>query len=414
MRMKFSLVVLLGLVASCAFASNSTPVVAYTFICNGNSSLDEGPCPNGANPGALIQGTDGNFYGTAQVSGGGGPNTGGGTVFSLTPAGKFTLLHTFVLGPDKNYPGGDVPGLITEGPDGKLYGTTLYGGVGGANGPDGYGVLYRVNRNGTGFRVIHEFCSETNCTDGAGGYALVNGTDGNLYGTTYYGGTNGGGTIFRVTPSTGAYEVVFNFDFLSTGEEPSALTVAPDGTFYGLSVNEAGRVIFHYTESTGNLTTGAVNFPLFNGLPSIPQTGLTFGPNGDVYGLYFIYGESGIGLFEVDLDGSNLQLFPFFNTIDGGGAPGGMILASDGNFWLPEYSGSTSYGDIIALSPDDGSLLQTLTPFSSKAAVGAFPAEIIETKDGILWGSTNDFGTYTTGHFAEGTVFSLNAGLPPR
>jgi uncharacterized repeat protein (TIGR03803 family) len=58
----------------------------------------------------------------------------GGTVFSLTPAGKFALLHTFAAGTKKNYPNGNLPGLVAEGSDGKIYGTTLFGGVGGCNG----------------------------------------------------------------------------------------------------------------------------------------------------------------------------------------------------------------------------------------------------------------------------------------
>lgn len=59
-------------------------------------------------------------------------------------------------------------------------------------------------------------------------------------------------------------------------------------------------------------------------------------------------------------------------------------------------------------------MLQTLTPFGSSAAIGAYPAEIIQVKNGMLWGSTFDFGKFAKDHFAEGTVFSLNAGLPPR
>ncbi len=141
---------------------------------------------------------------------------------------------------------------------------------------------------------------------------------------------------------------------------------------------------------------------------------LTFGPNGSLYGLYTVYGESGVGVFEVDVDGSNLQLFPFYNTIDGGGSPQSMMLASDGNFWVADYNGSSGYGDIISLSPTDGTLLQTFTPFSSTAAVGAYPAEVIQTSDGLLWGSTYVHGVASKGHFADGTVFNLNAGLPPR
>ena len=410
----------LVLFASSAFAANAQPVALYTFICTGNQLFRNGPCPQGGRPDSLIQGSDGNFYGAAQDSMEGSSSPTGGTVFSVTPTGKFTLLHTFSPGASKTYPNGNLPGLLTEGPDGKLYGDTLYGGNSGCNGYCGYGLLYRVNRNGTGFKIIHKFCSEANCADGLDGYAaLVLGTDGNLYGTTYYGGTGncspygGCGTIFRVTPSTGAYEVVYNFNFATTGENPSGLILAPDGTFYGSTASSLGELLFHYTEATGTLTTAVVNFPLINGLPARGSESL-FGPNGNLYGIYGIYGTSGLGIFEVQTDGSNLQLFPFYTTQDGGGQPDGLILASDGNFWMADITGDTGSGNIITISPTDGTLIQTLTPFGESAPVGAYPMELIQAKDGTLWGSTDSFGKATKGHFGDGTVFSLNVGLPPR
>jgi hypothetical protein len=174
-------------------------------------------------------------------------------------------------------------------------------------------------------------------------------------------------------------------------------------------------LLFHYTPSTGDLTTVALNFPTINGImPSAPVSGLIFGPNGNLYGLYQIYAEAGTGLFEVEPDGNNLQLFPLYDSISGGGSPDGLLLASDGNFWMANYYGSDSYGDIITLSPTDGSLLQTLAPFSTSSSVGAYPEELIQAKDGTLWGSTYEYGTASAGHFANGTVFSLNAGLPPQ
>jgi hypothetical protein len=143
---------------------------------------------------------------------------------------------------------------------------------------------------------------------------------------------------FRITPATGAYKVVFNFDYTSTGVFPSGLTIAPDGTFYGLASATTGEILFHYTPATGTFQSTALNFPLFNGLPSNPSSGLILGPNGNLYGLYHIYETDGLGVFEVrpvdSPDGSNLQLFPFYNTIDGGGSPDGLMLASDGNFWM--------------------------------------------------------------------------------
>jgi uncharacterized repeat protein (TIGR03803 family) len=417
MKGKFALASFFMLLAASAYAASPKPVVVFTFICT-STGLGSGSCPNGGRPDSLIQGSDGNFYGAAQDSMEGSSTPNGGTVFSVTPAGKFTLLHTFAAGTNKAYLNGNLPSFVAEGSDGKIYGTTLFGGIGGCNGYCGSGVLYRVSKTGTGFQVLNRFCSLSNCADGGGG-RIVPGIDGNLYGASFQGGTancgsfyQGCGTIFRVTPATGAYEVVFNFPG-SADEFPSSFIAASDGTFYGLDSGPQGQKLFHYTPATGTFQSVALNFPSPDGLPSIGES-LAIGANGNFYGLYHIYGESGEGLFEVQADGSNLQLFPFYTTRNGGGSPDGLLLATDGNFWVADYNGSTGYGDIITLSPSTGKLIQTLTPFGASGAVGAYPAEIIQAKDGTLWGSTYQGGNASSGHFGDGTVFNLNVGLPPK
>ncbi len=243
---------------------------------------------------------------------------------------------------------------------------------------------------------------------------MVAGTDGNLYGTISGNGTPDG-SIFKVTPSSGSYETVVTFNFPSGEGIPSGLTAAPDGTFYAIALGTIPTFLFHFTPSSGDLTTVTLNFPAFNTFfNSSPVSGLTFGPNGNLYGLYAIYATAGTGLFEVQPDGNNLQVFSLYDPITGGGSPDGLLLASDGNFWIANYSGNEVYGDIMTVSPIDGSLLQTLSPFANSASVGGFPEELIQAKDGTLWGSTYQYGAASTDHFANGTVFSLNAGLPPR
>jgi uncharacterized repeat protein (TIGR03803 family) len=430
--MKDKLLILFALLACSAYGAGSQPVVAYTFVCNGNPSRGIGPCPDGASPGSLIQGSDGDFYGAATVSSyqNGGLPVNGGTLFSVTPAGKFTLLHTFVQGTSKNFANGEGPVSLIEGPDGNLYGTTASGGKGyeNPNGFFGYGVLFRIGKTGSGFQVIHRFCSVTpSCNDGAdpaGG--LVVGTDGNIYGATSKGGTGSGcpqpacGTIFRVTPSSGAYHIVFNLS-ASTGSYPTGLTVAPDGTFYGLTLQ--GSALFHYTPATGALQSMALPFPFPSGCSgfacfatSLPGRSLIFGANGSLYGLYTVYDSGGSGLFEVQPDGGNFQLFPEYDTTLAGGGPVGLLLASDGNLWVtdsgnPFAAGSSGYGAIVTLSPSNGAAIQTLTFLGGSA--GSYPADLIQAKDGTLWGDAAGGVVTGSGHFAGGTVFSLNEGLPP-
>ena len=413
MKSKLPFVVFLALLlAGSAFAAGQQAVAAYTFVCNGKTT---GPCPDGGGPNSLIRGSDGNFYGTAVNSGdrAGGQTRFGGTVFSLTPGRKFTLLHTFVPGTNDKFANGASPISLTEGPDGKLYGLTTNGGNNYGGQFYGYGVLFRINKNGSGFHVVHKFCSTgVYCNDGVySAGPLVVGTDGNIYGATTQGGTGcpggGCGTIFRVTPSSGAYQVVLSFTSIGEGF-PGGLTPAPDGTFYGLSIQ--GGSLFHYTPATGALQSTTLPFPLPSGCPGLAcfaTTVLALGPNGNLYGFYTVYDSTDAGLFQVKTDGSNLQLFPPLSA----GVGAELLLASDGNFWFPRNPGSSADGDIITLSPSSGTAIQTLTPFSS-SVFG--PAEIVEATDGTLWGVATGGAVTSSGHFADGSVFSLDAGLPPR
>jgi hypothetical protein len=408
------LVAYFALLASSAFGAGSQAVPVYTFVCNGNKT---GPCPDGASPNSLILASDGNYYGTAANSGtkAGGETLFGGTIFSLTPAGKFTLLHTFAPGSNKNFSNGAAPTSLTEGPDGLLYGLTAEGGVNFGGQFYGYGVLFRIAKTGSGFRVIHKFCSVDLyiCKDGAyPSGPLAVGTDGNIYGTTAEGGTGSGcpqpacGTVFRVTPSTGAYEVVVSLSLMADGELPGRLGPEVNGTFYGVG--------FSYTPATNVYQTITTSFPFPTGCPGsacFATPTFALGPNGNMYGLYSVYDLAGdSGLYEAGLDGSDFQLFPVFTTVNGGS--GELLLASDSNFWAPQSTGSSTYGDILTLSPTDGTLIQTLTPFDS---VVSNPVEIIEAADGTLWGVGAGTGTVSgSGHFSGGTVFTLNAGLAPK
>jgi uncharacterized repeat protein (TIGR03803 family) len=172
--------------------------------------------PDGSYPAsALIQATSGNFYGTTELGGSstvcaGGGAPGCGTVFEITPSGTFTILHSF-SGTEGQYPGSG--GSLIEATDGNFYGTTDRGGTGTAfpQCPYGCGTIYRISPRGE-FATLYNFCSQLNCTDGAVPVAsLVQGTDGNFYGTTIYGGNStGNGTSFKITPQ-GVLTTLYDF-----------------------------------------------------------------------------------------------------------------------------------------------------------------------------------------------------------
>lgn len=400
---KIKVTVLIALVACCAYAAGQQLTAVHTFVCKNPQEL--GPCSQGGGATSLIQASDKNFYGTAQRTGKVFNGPAGGLLFSLTPSGTFTTLYKFAAGKTKTYPNGSGPNRLIEGPDGRLYGETALGGS------IGYGVLFRVEKNGKRYQVLQNYSIDPAAANGSTPTSLVAGNDGKVYGTTYYGGSNSCGyglhcgTLFQVNAATGAYQVVVNFDFATSGQNPTNLVVGPDGTFYGNTLGQTGTILFHYIEATGELQTTELHFPEIGGEPT-RGTVSAIGPDGNLYGTYSGPLAGGIGLFQVQLDGSNLQLYPVYTT-DEAVSPDGLVLASDGNFWMAEFYGSGGQGDIVTLSPADGSLIQTLTPFSSTSPVGNYPVELLAATGGTLWGVSSLSGQAPKGSYGEGVLFTL-------
>jgi uncharacterized repeat protein (TIGR03803 family) len=165
----------------------------------------------------LTLGTDGFFYGTSTVGGGN-----SGTIFKADSSGNVIVpvLHNFTGLGD----GGDPIAPLIQGTDGNFYGTTFSGGGGSANG----GVVYKITSAGK-FTTLHVFSS----TDGAGPTApLVQGSDGKFYGTTSYGssGPTTEGTVFKIT-SAGTITFIYKFD-ITHGRQPIAPVIqGNDGQF---------------------------------------------------------------------------------------------------------------------------------------------------------------------------------------
>jgi uncharacterized repeat protein (TIGR03803 family) len=157
----------------------------------------------------LVQGSDGNFYGTAQVGG----NWGYGTIFRITPNGILTTLYSFTGGNDGYWP----VGALVQGSDGNLYGTTWKGGT------SGDGTIFRIAPAGK-FATLHTFQGGS---EGIGPQAaMVQGQDGNLYGTTVQGGTNNCGTVFRLVIPPVIQSIVL------TGSQPTFTFSSVPGQTY--------------------------------------------------------------------------------------------------------------------------------------------------------------------------------------
>jgi uncharacterized repeat protein (TIGR03803 family) len=197
-----------------------TLTTLYSFCSQAN-------CGDGETPyAALVQGTDGNFYGTTYAGGSSSNCNGGcGTVFKITSANTLSTLHGFA-GTDGSAP----YAALVQAIDGNFYGTTEGGGT------NGYGTVFKITPGGT-LTTLYSFCSQTNCGDGAYPLAgLIQATDGNFYGTTEVGGTNGYGTVFKITPG-GTLTTLYSFCSQTNcgdGASPLAgLIQATDGNFYG-------------------------------------------------------------------------------------------------------------------------------------------------------------------------------------
>ncbi len=246
------------------------------------------PPVSGGAYGGVIQGSDGNLYGAIRE---GGAN-GNGAIFRMTLSGALTDLHDFNGVTEGSGP--EVPPV--QAADGNFYGTTCCSGVG----DNASGMVYKMTPGGS-FTVLHTFMGP----DGASPQsALIQGTDGNFYGTTEAGGANDKGTIFKMTPG-GAVTTLYSFSG-SDGQNPIAgLLQASDGNFYGIALGGGtGRegTIFQITLQ-GAFTT----LYNFNGkLGGSAYSGLIQGTDGNLYGISTGGGANFNGaIFEWPLASSN-------------------------------------------------------------------------------------------------------------
>jgi uncharacterized repeat protein (TIGR03803 family) len=345
----------------------------YSFCSQGN-------CTDGSNPNAsLVQAANGNLYGTT-VYGGTNDNCeyGCGTVFTLTPAGKLTVLHNFD-GADGAYPAAE----MIQATNGDFYGTTVYGGTGSCSGgSDGCGTVFRITAAGM-LSTLYRFCSQENCRDGSTPYAsLVQAADGNLYGTTWDGGANdncqyGCGTVFTVTPA-GKLTTLHSFDSTDGAYPVAGLVQATNGAFYGTTTSGgAGPGTVFKITAGGDLTT-LHRFDVADGWN--PYAGLVQATDRDFYGTTVNGGDSnnchgGCGtVFKITAEGKLTTLHRFClqtGCPDGYQPFGGLLQATNGSVYGTTCGGNdvyckgASYGTVFGLSVGLGPFVKTL-PASGK------------------------------------------------
>jgi uncharacterized repeat protein (TIGR03803 family) len=352
--------------------------------------------PEGTHPAAaLIQATDGKFYGTT-ASGG---VAGAGTVFTMTQGGTVSFLHAFPNGSEEGFAN---PGLL-QATDGNFYGTTASGGA------FNQGSFYKVTTDGTA-TLLHSFAG--GATDGSYPVgSLIQAADGNFYGITYSGGLSGQGTLYTLTPA-GVLTVLHAFGGgAEDGSYPAAAVVlGTDGNFYGTAQSGGafGQGIVFSIAPDGALT---VLHAFAGGTEgSYPRLGIIQATDGNLYGTTQDRGafEQGIA-FKITPDGTFTVLHAFSGDIDGAYPGGELIQGNDGNFYgSTQLGGAFNVGSIYKMTP--GGTVTVLHAFAGGTSDGGYPrGQLLEAADGNFYGTTAGGGA-----FGQGVVFRLSISLQAR
>jgi uncharacterized repeat protein (TIGR03803 family) len=313
---------------------------------------------NGNHPFAgLVQGSNGNFYGTTEF---GGTNGNNGTVFQITPAGILTTLVSF-NGTNGSYA---FAGLA-QGADGNFYGTTILGGA------NGLGTVFVMTSAGALTTLV-----SFNGANGSRPFApLAQGTDGDFYGTTSGGGDlslpsgNGEGTVFKMT-SAGVLTTLVSFSGANGYNPSGALLQGTNGNFFGttayggdtnLNDGEGFGTVFLIISGGGSKTL--VNFNSTNG--SYCVGGLALGSDGNFYGTTAGGGSGGGGTVFQTTPAGALTTLVAFNGANGNGPVAGLVQGNDGNFYgTTEYGGAGGAGTVFQMTP--AGALTTLVSFGTQ------------------------------------------------
>jgi uncharacterized repeat protein (TIGR03803 family) len=349
----------------------------------------------------LVQGTDGNLYGTTNEGGA----KGLGTTFRITPDRRLMLLHSFCTAPSCS-DGKEPDAALTQAPDGNLYGTTESGG----NGLYGAGTIFKITPTGK-LTTLYKF----------GSSSLIQAIDGNVYGTIEGGGANGFGTVFKITPR-GNVITLYNFcsqPNCADGSLPRAgLLEGADGNLYGTTYGGNNQcsgsgtcgTVFKITQS-GQLTT----LHRFCAQPSCtdgadPYAGLAQDTEGNFYGTTEAGGTCDGGtVFKVTSSGQFTTLYSFCGAAI---TPQSTLArGTDGNF----YGTTNEYSSTIFRITPGGDLTSLYTFCSQPSCADGYDSfGLVQGTDGAFYGTTAAGGDPNCNQpYGCGTVFRFSTGLPP-
>jgi uncharacterized repeat protein (TIGR03803 family) len=288
----------------------------YTLLHSFNQNA-EGGSPEGS----LIQATDGNFYGMTSRGGTGDY----GTIFKITPTGVFTVIHVFV-NTSTNKEGNNPKGSLIQGADGYLYGMTFSGGT------NGQGTIFKIaTTGGTTFNVIRQLVYASDGGNPQG--SLIKGLDSNFYGVTSVGGAKGVGTIFKISPNGVIFTVLRTLTGTTDGSNPVGnLFLGKDSLFYGTASyggTYGGGTVFRIN-STGTVfkVLNHFNPAATDSNGSNPKGSLIQASDGNFYGMTSTDGKKKAGVIFRISPTSVFAVIRHLDLIADGGTPfGGLIIA---------------------------------------------------------------------------------------
>ncbi len=329
--------------AGCIFKTDS--------ICGNQSVVYSFAQATGITPeGSLIQANDGYLYGMTQY---GGVNS-MGVLFKFNPV---TYVYTKLIDFAGISNGADPDGSLLQASDGNLYGMTEKGGT------NDLGVLFKYNLQTSTFTKLVDFAGATNggCPMGA----LIQATDGKLYGLTWKGGTTDYGTLFQYTIATNTLTKKLDFTGTATGDFPyGSLMQATDGKLYGMTYHGGNYdygVLFNFNTAT-SVFTKLRDFDN-DQMGNDPKGSLIQATNGFLYGMTFAGGNSSMGaIFKWDLNlVAYTKLFNFDAATNGSYPFGSFMQASDGNMYgMTSLGGTNSKGILFQFNPTTSAFTKKL------------------------------------------------------